>query len=118
MRPRALIATVLAVPILAVSATSSAHSNLVTTDPPDGSVVTTVSGIRLVFDEEVSAPRVVVRTASGLIVPVRLDRGGDAAVVVARPRRTLGAGSYTTVWRVRSADGHWVSGAFAFRIAR
>jgi len=95
-----------------------AHSTLVTTDPVDGSVVTSVPAIRLVFDEEVSSARIVLRGATGSVTPVRIDRGGDAAIVIARPGRVLPKGAYRVTWRVRSADGHWISRSLAFTIRR
>jgi len=93
-----------------------AHSTLVATDPTNGSVATSVPAIRLQFDEEVSGSRIVLRGQTGAVVPVRLVRGGDATVVIARPQQTLRSGSYRVVWRIRSADGHWISGSFAFTV--
>lgn len=95
---------------------ASAHDALVSTDPANGSTVATAPDqVTLTFTEKVLALGTEVKVtapdgsaaASG---PVQVS--GTAVVqplAAARP-----AGTYTVDWRVTSADGHPVSGAFTF----
>ena len=68
------------------------------------------------FNEEVSLPRVVVRPTSGKVLAGTLERRGDSEIVAYTPRTPLGQGTYRVQWKARSADGHWVSGAFSFTV--
>jgi methionine-rich copper-binding protein CopC len=109
----AVSALVLAVPV----APASSHSEIVSTEPSSGELVErSVPLIVATFNEEVTLPRLVVRDNSGRIVAGRIQRGGPTERVVFRPTKPLRRGSYLVQWRVRSADGHWVSGSWRFRI--
>lgn len=97
----------------------SAHSEVVFTEPrPSDVVARAVNSVTVAFNEEVTLPRVVIRNSAGQIVAGRLQRGTSRDRVVFRPSRALRNGSYLVQWRVRSADGHWVSGSWRFRVAR
>lgn len=115
---QAIVATAMALVLLVPDGSALAHSEIMSTDPQAGEIVgRSIALIAATFNEEVTLPRVVVRDASGRIVTGRLLRGGPTDKVVFRPTRPLRGGLYLVQWRVRSADGHWVSGSWRFRVA-
>lgn len=102
---------------LAAAPLALAHADLMSTNPAQGSTVTT-------------APRVVVLNFEGVIGKVDrvtvVNSGANRAVSAKRnPKNAMQvrvtltakrpAGTYTVRWKVRSADGHAESGTFAFR---
>jgi methionine-rich copper-binding protein CopC len=103
--------------VLGVCATApaAAHNSLQSTSPDDGQTVArTPSAVVLTFDEPALAmgTKIVVTGPGGEVQQgpvrnidntVRQDLQGEAP-----------AGSYTVAWRVTSADGHPISGSFAF----
>lgn len=94
---------------------ASAHDVISGTIPVDGSTVARVpSAVVLTFDEPAIAmgTRIVVRGPAGEVQqgdPVLVD-----TTVTQRVQGGAPAGAYTVEWRVTSADGHPVSGTFAF----
>jgi len=72
--------------------------------------------ITLKFNEEVTLPRVTLRDSRGRIVSGLMVRRGESSVVMFRLRANLPVGTYRVQWRVRSADGHWVSGTSRFSV--
>ena len=100
---------------------AAAHAVLQHTAPhQDAAVPTAPSEVRLDFDEPVEVAFGAVR-----VFDVRGERVDDGTVgfapggqrsVVAGLRRGLGRGTYTATYRVVSADGHPVSGGFAFGV--
>jgi methionine-rich copper-binding protein CopC len=104
-------------PVVALTAgPAQAHDVLVRTEPADGAVLAAPpTQLRLVFEEQA------LRLGTGLRVT-----GPDGAVIATGPVQVVGsvvtqplpsglpAGRYGVVWRVTSADGHPVSGRFAF----
>lgn len=97
---------------------ASAHAELATTDPADGSVAETAPKVlTLQFTERVSVQPDGVRVlgADGQ----RVDAGAASAsgdTVAAPLDSTVADGGYVVAWRVVSADGHPVRGAFAFSV--
>jgi copper resistance protein C len=97
------------------AAPASAHAHLVRAVPADGATVTTAPArVRLVFDENVRTPAVLVVTGpSGTRVerrPVQvLDNTASVRVDV------MAVGRYTVTFRVVSGDGHPVSAQTSFR---
>ena len=115
-RPRALVVVLATACLLVGAATAAqAHNVLVGTLPANGSTVKVVPAqVVLTFNEPALAvgTEVIVAGPSG---PVQTG----AAVLVdntvtERLQPGSPAGQYNVVWRATSADGHPVSGRFAF----
>ncbi|KSW20909.1 copper resistance CopC family protein [Cellulomonas sp. B6] len=101
---------------LATAGPASAHNALRSSDPADGSTVATApDAVTLTFDQAALelGTEIVVTAADGTIVsegPVQLvDTSVVQPLAAERP-----AGAYSVMWRVTSADGHPIVGAFAF----
>lgn len=110
----ALIALLaLPVALLLGAPAASAHDRLVSSSPADGSSVPFPKEITLTFNESVASVGAVIVVKSG-------DQEWQNGVpkvdgrTVTQQVRTAPAGSYTVAWRVTSADGHPISGQFAF----
>lgn len=121
MARRALVLLLVAAAVLAVAAPrADAHAFLVRTTPSaSGTLDGPPSQVFLQYSEPVE-PRfaiVSVTDAGGRQVvdgsPRHADGGADALEV---PVRRLAAGWYLVFWRVISADGHPVRGAFTFAV--
>lgn len=116
---RVLLAALGAVLVLVTGAApASAHNNLRSTDPVDGASFDRVpERVVLTFDEPAVAlgTQVVVTGPDGDVAsgaPALVDATVSQALQPGAP-----AGRYTVSWRVTSADGHPISGTFAFRAA-
>jgi len=100
---------------------AAAHAALLSTNPPQGAQLSSApADVTLTFTEEVGlgARAVEVDDTRGQKVnggPARHVGSDSRTVQVALPPG-LGRGSYTVTWRVVSADGHPVSGTFAFGV--
>jgi len=112
-----VLATVLsavAVTLIATAVPASAHDVLRSTDPADGTVVDRLPDrVVLTFDE----PALAIGTEVVVTGPAGPVSDGPPQLVdaeVRQPVRAGPAGRYTVLWRVTSADGHPVSGTFAF----
>jgi copper resistance protein C len=114
----ALLLAAMLVAALSAAQVASAHATRVESEPADGAVLTTgPDHVSATFNERLqtnfAAMTVVGPDAS-------LWSSGDPRVqgaVVSVNVRPLGpAGSYTVNYRVTSADGHPVSGSWAFRL--
>lgn len=114
----ALLAAVLAAlaTLLLTAPPAAAHNTLRSSDPADGAAVATApEQITLTFDQaalEIGS-EVVVTAEDGTVVsdgPVQL---ADVSVVQPLADQRP-AGAYRVDWRVTSADGHPISGTFAF----
>ena len=113
----ALVATVVtaaAVTLLATAVPASAHDVLRSTNPADGAVVDRLPDrVVLTFGE----PALAIGTEVVVTGPAGPVSDGPPQLVdaeVRQPVRAGPAGRYTVLWRVTSADGHPVSGTFAF----
>jgi len=114
---RTLFAILVFLGALSAPPGAMAHSELEEIVPANGSV--TSSSTRLItlrFNEEVTLPRVTLRGPSGRIVAGSMVRRGESSLVMFRSRANLPVGAYRIQWRVRSADGHWVSGTSSFNV--
>ena len=108
----------LAAVLLGTASPASAHAQLTSTDPTDGAVLDAApSQVTLRFSEGVTVQadgvRVLDRDAA------RVDGGiaeSQGDVVVAPIDEPLPPGGYVVAWRVVSADGHPVHGAFSFSV--
>ncbi|NDE67472.1 MAG: copper resistance protein CopC [Actinobacteria bacterium] len=83
----------------------SAHSELESISP---------ATITLTFNEEVSSPRIVVRGSDKAMVAGTTR--GNSEKVIFTTTRALRNGAFTVNWRVRSADGHFISGTSRFAV--
>ncbi len=109
------VAALAAVP----SGTASAHAALESSTPAANSVLETgPSSIVLDFDEEIEVGLASIKLFAGDGSAVELGSpsdGADAtAVTVSVP--TLTNDIYAVIWKVTSADGHAVEGAFSFQV--
>ncbi len=110
----AAVAVVVAVGLLLAAVPASAHDVLRSTNPADGAVVDRLPDrVMLTFDQPALGlgSEVVVTGPAG---PVADGPPSLVDTEVRQPLRAGPAGRYTVVWRVTSADGHPVSGTFAF----
>lgn len=111
---------------LATAAPALAHAALVRADPSDGAVLARPPAeVRLTFTGPVSAigPGLRVLRTDGTRVDVELDGGQDDGAAVPTMQdlavglpSDLEDGGYVVTWRVRSADGHAVTGALRFTV--
>lgn len=98
--------------------TAAAHTALTATEPPaDATLTVGPSRVRAIFNEELQ-PSFAAMTVVG--PDANLWNAGDPEVagpVVSVAVRPLGpSGRYTVNYRVTSADGHVVSGAWSFTV--
>ena len=118
-RPRVWLAVLVAGTTLLVvvpATAAAAHDVLRSTTPADGSTLTAAPAqVVMTFDQPALAlgTELVVNGPDGTNVadgPAKLvDNTVQQAIA-----GTLPAGPYTVQWRVTSADGHPISGSFAF----
>lgn len=125
-RTRAVAAALLfltaAVALLAASAgVASAHASLLSTTPSAGQVLDeSPPQVLLVFDETVDVSLGEVRLLDGSGAAVggvgqpKHPGGSGSQVAVSVPG--LDDGSYIVSWKVVSADGHPIAGAFTFQV--
>lgn len=96
-----------------------AHAALQSSTPAANSVLeTSPSAIVLDFDEEIEAPLADIQLFDGAGERVELGgaRAGDDATITTASVPALDDGLYAVIWRVTSADGHVVNGAFSFQV--
>lgn len=97
----------------------SAHASLESSVPAANSVVeASPAAIVLDFDEDIEASLASIRLFDAQQQPVDVGAAGagDDATVVSASLPTLDDGLYAVVWRVTSADGHVIDGAFSFQV--
>jgi hypothetical protein len=118
LRPIAAGALVLALSLLALVATASAHTALVSASPAEGSTVTEQPGqVVLTFNEAVQGQfaQLAVADANGSSHQTGEPQASGATVTQAVGE--LPDGIYTVSFRVVSADGHPVTGSYQFSVA-
>ena len=109
-----------AIGVLGTSTAALAHATLVSTSPPDGSIVVKApASVSATFDESVgvSADSLRVYAPNGQ----RADNGDTTHGQLPQQITVgllpgLGRGTYTVSWHVISADSHPVQGAFTFSV--
>lgn len=103
---------------LVMAAAASAHASLSTTEPRDGSVVSTPPRvITLSFNEPVSPTSLKLTRPDGSSTP--LDHFVlTGATVEITPPGELSRGTYVLSWRVVSEDGHPVGGSVVFSVGQ
>ena len=114
----AIASTVLALTF--IPGIASAHAILETSSPaPSALLASSPKEIRLDFDEQVEATLGDIRiydSEQREVSKSNTVRSASDASVVTAEIPTLKNGVYVVVWRVVSADGHPVTGAFPFEI--
>jgi hypothetical protein len=117
-RLRTALPALLAVLLVAVGpAPAQAHDELIGSDPRDGATLDEApDGIVLTFSGDISdlGAQVALQDAAGRSLTDGTPRVAGTEVEQDLP--DLGAGDYTVLWRVTSADGHPISGELAFTV--
>lgn len=118
---RGLAATVLGLLALVAMpvASASAHAALETSTPAANSVLEkSPPQIVLDYDEDIEASLASIKVfdGDGKAVEVGAPAAGADASIVQATLPELADGLYAVTWRVSSADGHVVDGAFSFQI--
>lgn len=122
VRSRLLAAIVLGTAaVLTAHRLAYAHAKLLSSEPAAGSVLTAnPARIRLVFSERVEATlssiALVDSAGHQMRLNVRLDPQNTHALIAAV--MPLAPGAYRVSWRAVSADGHPVSGSYAFTMGQ
>lgn len=96
-----------------------AHASLESSVPAANSVIeTSPPEIVLDFDEDIEASLATIRVFDADQQPVGVGAAGPGAdaTIVTATLPALDDGLYAVVWRVTSADGHVVDGAFSFQV--
>ena len=112
----AVLAT-LAIALVLLAPAASAHDELVSTSPQDGSSVTAPGQVVLRFTDDLLAIGNRVRI-EGPRPAANLSAQANGPTLTASLDPNLPAGAYRVTWRAVSADGHPLSGAFAFTLTR
>jgi len=109
---------ILGVGVLGPARAASAHAELLATDPVDGSLVNTApQQVTLQFSEDVAVQPDGVRVLDADAARVDTGQAKAAGNTITVPLKTsVPDGSYVVAWRVISADGHPVRGAFNFSV--
>ncbi len=115
---KALVAVVLgSLALLVNPATASAHADLKFSSPANGSVIAQApSKVVLTFSEPVDLQEAQLLGASGQLIPNSAKITGSTLTIA--PTKALGVGSNVAQWKVKSDDGHIVSGAIAFFVGK
>ena len=102
--------------------TASAHAVLESTSPAASSIVpTSPTEIVLNFDEKIELSLGKIQlfdSDSKLVKTGQVVRDDTDNSIVRASVSTLKDGAYVVVWRMTSADGHPVEGAFAFEVGK
>ena len=113
----------IAIALAAVSAFGEgpvlAHAGLESSTPAASSVLEeSPPVISLNFDEDIDVPLTSIELfdSNGTSIPLGTPAQGADASIVESSVPELADGTYAVVWRVNSADGHVVTGAFSFQI--
>src|SRR5258708_4429476 len=94
---------------------ASAHTKLLSSTPARGAKVTSLTEVTLVFSENVTLAKVLVRDTEGGRHEVGTAQA-EGATVTQKVAAGLNAGAYTADYRVVSADGHPVEESLPFTI--
>ncbi|MFI6428386.1 copper resistance protein CopC [Promicromonospora sp. NPDC050880] len=101
-------------------APASAHDQLQSSTPADGTAITALPPeIILTLSDAplATGAQVVITAADGSMVPTGTARVDEATATVTIPVTGQGpAGTYTVAWHVVSSDGHPIEGAFEFSL--
>jgi copper transport protein len=109
----------LALSSLAFGSAGRPHATLVSSEPAANShLAAAPTRVRLVYSEPVEGglARVVLVSKAGTSIALRAAADPRNVNAVIAPVDSLAPGSYKVDWRVVSADGHAVTGAFSFAV--
>ena len=96
---------------------AQAHTRFIGSDPANGAILTAApAAAKLTFNEDLLPGSAKVRLDGPSGTAAVGEVVVKAATVAAALPPDLGSGTYTLTWRVTSADGHPVSGAFRFTL--
>lgn len=104
--------------LLLVATQADAHARVIASTPAASATVTSPSAISVTFSERV-APAfsgLDVVSAAGAKIAVTIRVSEDGKTISGGTARALPAGAYTVNWRAASADGHRMTGNFAFTV--
>jgi methionine-rich copper-binding protein CopC len=126
MRPRPRLAPVLTAALLGAAALfglaaspAAAHSELVSSTPEDGAVLSSAPGqVLLEFTEDVQATgsAVVVTDTSGQRIDDESSFAVSGTTVKTTVDDTVSSGTYLVAYRVVSVDGHVVDGTLSYLV--
>lgn len=116
MRKTLIAAAVLSL----IAAEAQAHARLLKSDPKAGATVAAPKVLRLAYSETIvpATSSVAIAGADKKPVaagPLALDARDQRTVIVPLTGK-LTAGAYKVDWSMTSADGHTMTGAFAFKV--
>lgn len=104
--------------LLLVATQADAHARVVASSPAASATVASTRTISVTFSERV-APAfsgLDVVNAAGAKVAATSSVSSDGKTISGRTARALAPGTYTVNWRAASADGHRMTGNFAFTV--
>ena len=119
LRRGALVALAATALVAIPAATASAHAALESSTPAANSVLEQApTEVVLDFDEEIEIGLADVQLfgADGATLQVGEPTAGADGTVVKASLPEMGDGIYAVIWKVTSADGHAVEGAFSFQV--
>jgi len=115
-----IVAVVAATALLGFPGPASAHPNLISNSPRDGSQLSSgPSAIVVAFDEAVKLAPQGARIVNdkGAIVPSTVKLSNKNKTLTITPKKKLGKGMYAAAYNLFSVEGHFVPGAVAFTVA-
>lgn len=98
---------------------AAAHARLVGATPAPDSTVAATRSLSLTFSER-SVPAFSsfdVVNAAGEKVAIEIAFSDDGKTMTGTAARQLASGTYRIEWRIASADGHRMTGAYSFSVA-
>jgi|SRR5690606_23757016 len=100
--------------LMILATAASAHAHLESSLPADRARVSAPTAIELRFSEAVRVTSLTLQ--QGTAAATKLAAPTSASKHVSAPVSGLTPGDYKVSWRVASADGHLMSGTFAFTV--
>ncbi|HRQ37184.1 MAG TPA: copper resistance protein CopC [Chloroflexota bacterium] len=112
---------ILLICLLAFTAVTHAHAELLTAVPAPGSAITNpISEIRLTFSEPITADSAILLFTENFQpvadIMATVDEADPHTLITTLPPLTYG--DYTVQWTAVSTDGHPTSGSYTFRLSR
>lgn len=102
--------------LLLSAAAAHAHTGLKSSTPADGATIKVApSELVLVFNGPVRLLRLELRRGER-VVPIGFRPSGEALASHAVAAPAAGAGRFTVSWAAMGADGHTLTGSFAFAV--
>jgi methionine-rich copper-binding protein CopC len=102
----------------ALATAAQAHTHLVSATPADKAVVAAPPSVALHFSEGLEGRFSSAKLShDGMPVAVTSEVSGkDRKTIIAVPKTPLAAGAYEVSWQAVAADGHKMTGAYAFTV--